>query len=279
MNKKPKTPPRTLTRVFGYVRLSTNQGRQTTTVDAQRADIEAWAKRNASEVVAWYVDEISGGAAATSRPQFFRAIADLETSDVGAIVFQRWDRFGRAGQLDTALAEAAVLKTGAALISADGVGNGDDPMAQLHKEILQAVARFEKSMIVARIKAGLAVKRARGELTGVAPYGTQRGPDGKQLVGHEGEQATLARTRVLRAEGLSLRATIAALQEEGHLSRAGKPFTLAAMHAMTRALSCAQSCAQTCSMARGHTTQMTETTPITETSVETWGSPFTGPAI
>lgn len=84
-------------------------------------------------------------------------------------------------------------------------------------------------------------------MTGAPPYGW-RSVDGaerqrrdgsvkpvRMLVKDEAEQETLARARALSAEGLSVRATIAALAAEGRLSRSGKPFTVAAMHKMLTA--------------------------------------------
>ena len=100
--------------------------------------------------------------------------------------------------------------------------------------ILFAVARFEKAMIRARIKAALAVKKRRNELTGVAPYGWRVGRDGKTLEPHHEEAATLERLRSLRATGLTIRRIQQEATASGLLGRTRKPFTIAAIHAMVR---------------------------------------------
>src|SRR5262249_22759455 len=145
-----------------------------------------------------------------------------------------------------AIVQAALAKVGAAIVAADGVGNGADPAARLVRGVLLELAAFERELIRARIRAALAVKKCRGELTGAPPYGyravegsPRAGRDGvfrpvKVLKPDEAEQATLARVRELRAAGKTIRKVIAALAREGRVSRTGKPFTVAAMHAMLR---------------------------------------------
>ena len=89
-------------------------------------------------------------------------------------------------------------------------------------------------MIRARIKAALAVKVKRGEFTGVAPYGSRAGADGKTLESDPGERGILERVRALRETGMTFRGLQAAVTAEGLLSRSGMPFTLAALHKMAR---------------------------------------------
>lgn len=144
---------------------------------------------------------------------------------------QRLDRFSR-DPLTAALAQAELQRHSATLAVALGAPSGDDPTSQLIRSILFAVARFEKEMIKARIKAALAVKRSRGERVGATPYGTKA--DGKVLVIHSEEASTVDRLRALRSSGMTLRAVIDQATAEGLLNRAGKPFTLAAVHKIVR---------------------------------------------
>ena len=58
--------------------------------------------------------------------------------------------------------------------------------------------------------------------------------EGKTLTIHPEEAATVERLRALRASGLTLRAVIDQATAEGLLNRAGKPFTLAAVHKLVR---------------------------------------------
>jgi DNA invertase Pin-like site-specific DNA recombinase len=82
------------------------------------------------------------------------------------------------------MAELQVAKAGARVVTTDGVGNGDDPGSRLMKDVALAAARFERSMIAARTKAALAVKKTRGESTGTPPYGW-RVAGGRKEAGEE----------------------------------------------------------------------------------------------
>ena len=214
-----------------YVRVSTDTERQALGVQAQRDALERWAQGAGISILEWFVEEVSGGAPLDKRPVLLEAIATVATFGAGSLVVQRLDRFSR-DPLTAALAESELRKNGASLACADGAGSGDSPTDELIRGILLSVARFEKALIRSRIKAALAVKRSRGERVGAAPYGMK--PEGKSLSVHPEEAATVDRLRALRASGLTLRAVIDQATAEGLLNRAGKPFTLAAVHKLVR---------------------------------------------
>lgn len=143
--------------------------------------------------------------------------------------------------------ERELEKHGAALAFAEGGGDGDDPSAVLMRRMLAAFAEFERKMIKARIKAALAVKRQRGEMTGRAPYGfkavdgpMRTGKDGqpravKVLVEEPSEQATLMRARELAADPSStVRSIQAQLTAEGRMNRRGNPFGLEELSKMLK---------------------------------------------
>jgi DNA invertase Pin-like site-specific DNA recombinase len=218
-------------RAVAYVRVSTDTDRQALGAEAQRVAIERWAQSNGITIAAWFTEEVTGGAALDKRPVLLEAIAMVATLGAGCLVVQRLDRYSR-DPLTAALAEAELRRNGASLACADGTGGGDDPTSELIRGILLAVARFEKALIRARIKAALAVKRSRGERIGAAPYGTRA--EGKSLAVHPEETAAMQRLRELRSAGLTLRAVIDQATAEGLRNRAGKPFTLAAVHKLVR---------------------------------------------
>lgn len=214
-----------------YLRVSTDLERQALGAEAQRVAIVEWAKRNGANIVSWFVEMVTGSASLERRPVLLQALADVSARKAGALVVQRLDRFSR-DPLTAALAEAELRRFGATLVGADGAGSGNDPTSELIRGILISVAKFEKSLIRMRIKAALAVKKARGEYTGVAPYGFRVGEDKKSLVPDPDEDAVLALVRALRASGLTIRGVHAAVAEAGLLSRVGKPLTVTAIHRM-----------------------------------------------
>ena len=214
------------------MRVSTDKDRQELGVQAQRAAIGSWACRSGVEIVAWYSEEVTGGASLDKRPILLEAIASVGAFGAGFLVFQKWDRFAR-DPFTAALAEIEVQRMGGRLVSADGMGNGDDPASQLQRDLVLAVAKFEKALIRARTKAALAVKKSRGESTGTAPYGFRVG-EGGRLVEDVLEQRVRREVRALRATGLSFRQIRAEATSRGLLGRTGCAFTLPMIFRMTK---------------------------------------------
>lgn len=221
------------TLAVAYCRVSTDRLRQELGAEAQRAAIEGWARRTGITIAAWYEEEVSGGSPLDRRPILLEALGAVAARGAGLLVVQRLDRFSR-DPLTAALAEAELQRHGATLAVADGAGGGQDPTSELVRGILFSVARFEKAMIRARIKAALDVKRRRGERTGATPYGKQVADDGKTLVEDPKECATQRELQALRASGLTVREVLSHATTMGLLNRVGKPFTLAALHKLIR---------------------------------------------
>ena len=156
----------------------------------------------------------------------------VATLGAGSLVVQRLDRYSR-DPLTAALAEAELRRNGASLACADGTGGGDDPTSELIRGILLAVARFEKALIRARIKAALAVKRSRGSALEPHRYVDQsRGEEPRGSSRRDSRDATAPGASLC---GAVLRAVIdQATLAEGLRNRAGKPFTLAAVHKLVK---------------------------------------------
>lgn len=228
----PKQGPANPRLGVGYIRVSKDTDVQALGAEAQRMAIQSWADSNGVTILEWFVEEVTGGAALDRRPIFLEALGAVGAHGAGFLVVQRLDRFSRE-PLTAALAQAELHRHGATLAVALGAPSGDDPTSELIRSILFAVARFEKEMIRARIKAAMAVKRSRGErLGGAPPYGFR--VEGRSLVAHENEATIKERLRHWRAEGLTLRALQERARVEGLLSRGGKPFTLSAIHALVK---------------------------------------------
>lgn len=226
-----------------YMRVSTDTERQELGREAQRAEIEEWATREGVTICAWFTEEVTGGASLEERLVFLEALAAVLVYGAGVMVVQKLDRFSR-DPVTAGLAEAELRKNGAVLAVAHGPGTGDDPTTEMIRTILFAFAKWEKAMIRARIRAALAVKKKRGEMTGAPPYGF-RSVDGPLRTRHDGtvravqmlevfpdEQSVIALVRALHAQGITLRAVASKLAADGFVGRRGKPFSPSAIHAM-----------------------------------------------
>lgn len=237
---------------IAYIRASKDE--QKLSLEAQRASIEAWAAREGVQVAAWHVDSgVCSTDAIEDRPGLMSALADITGHKATALVVAKRDRIARDPML-TLMIERDARKAGAVVVSAAGEGNGSTPADAFMRTMLDGQAAYELAMIRARTKAALAAKKARGEVSGVLPYGQRAARDGQHgsrciALGRSatcpgclrreedpGEQAVIARAKALSDEGLTVRAIAAQLAAEGHRNRAGKPLAFQAIGLFLRPL-------------------------------------------
>lgn len=219
-------------RAVAYLRVSTED--QRLGPEAQRAAVEAWAKREGVAVVAWHVDQgVSGGADLSDRPGLIAALGELRAAGAGVLVVAKRDRLARDVGVAAAI-ERATEASGARVVSADGVGNGVEAADAFMRAVIDAAAAYERALIRARTKAALRAKRARGERAGACPWG-YRADDAGRLVPEPGELAAATLAHQLRGEGRSVRAVVRELDARGVRGRTGRPLQLAAVARMLAA--------------------------------------------
>ncbi len=220
-----------------YLRCSTEK--QDLSPDSQRAAIEAWATAEGVTVIAWHTDiGVSGGAPIEKRPALLDALAALELNGAGSFVVAKRDRLAR-DTMNAIAIEGLARKAGARIVSAAGEGtdsdDAEDPAAFILRRIIDVFAEYERLVIKARTRAGLRVKKARGQRTGKVPYGFKVAEDGRTLVADERERAIIARAHSLRASGMKLKDVAATLAAEGLHSRSGKPYAVPQVFHLLRA--------------------------------------------
>ena len=202
-----------------YLRVSTED--QLLGIEAQRAALEAWSLAHGVTIVAWHTDHgVSGAACLSDRHALHAAVADLTAYSAGLLLVAKRDRIAR-DVLVALTVERLVSKVGARIVSVDGTGNGDTPADAFMRTVIDAAAAYERGLISMRTKAALAVKRARGEHLGKAPYGYAYNVSSKALEPNAAEQALVSRAGELRATGLTYQAVCDALTTEGYRSRKG----------------------------------------------------------
>ena len=137
-----------------YIRVSTQkQAEAENGLDAQKADCVAYAEKNGFCVGGVFVDAgVSGGAELQDRPGLMSAIESLKKGSV--LLVAKRDRIAR-DVLNNAVIEKMVSNKKSSIISADGAGNGNDPAAALMRNILAAMAAYEKALAGMRTKAAL----------------------------------------------------------------------------------------------------------------------------
>lgn len=206
-------------RVVGYIRVSTED--QALSPIGQRRALEAWAARNGAELVAVHEDKgVSGGAPLEERAGLMAAVESILELNAGVLLVVKRDRLARDVMI-AGMLERLVISSGASIVSADGMGNGDGPEAELMRNIVNVFAQYERALIRFRTKAALAVKRSRGERTGELPYGKRANAAGL-LEDNPQELAAAARVCELRRLGSSIRGITAQLNAEGVPTRRGR---------------------------------------------------------
>jgi site-specific DNA recombinase len=123
------------------------------------------------------------------------------------------DTLSMADRLDAAGADLVSLSESIDTTSAAG---------KMLFRLLAVLSEFERDLVVERVTMALAHKRSQGERVGEIPFGYHAGADGTHLEADKGEQATLARLRELRAQGLSVRRIAEVLNREGVTARDGR---------------------------------------------------------
>jgi DNA invertase Pin-like site-specific DNA recombinase len=207
-------------RVVGYLRVSTDE--QHLGPEAQRDALARWCSAHGAELVAVHQDlGVSGGAELEKRPGLLAALADLAAHGAGVLLVAKRDRLARDVMV-AAMVERLAERSGARVLSADGIGDAQTPEGMLLRGMVDLFAQYERALIRSRTRAALAVKRSRGERIGKVPLGYSVDADGCHLVENPTEQQALALIRDLRAEGLSLRAVTARLNESVTPSRGSR---------------------------------------------------------
>lgn len=208
-------------KAVAYIRTSSaaNVGADKDSDKRQRAAIDAYAKANGYEIVDGFYDAaVSGADPIDQRPGFSDMLQRVVANGAKTIIVESPDRFAR--DLAVQLAGHDILKAqDIALIpaSAPDFFIEDTPTAVLVRQVLGAIAQFEKASTVAKLAA--ARKRKR-ELTG-------RCEGRKPLAETRPEVVAVAkrlRRKRPKAGQMSLRAIAAELAKAGYVNENGKPY-------------------------------------------------------
>lgn len=194
----------------------------------QRAACEGYAKRAGLELVEEFRDEgVSGTRDLDSRPGLAALLDRVESNGVRVVLVEAAHRLARDLMVSEVIL-AQFREAGVQVIEAESgveltVGD-DDPTRKLIRQVLAAVAEFDKSTLVHKLRAARTRKRAReGRCEGRKPFGARAG---------EPETLELMRSLYRKPRGGERRtfAEIAReLDERGRPTRTGAPWSRAAV--------------------------------------------------
>jgi DNA invertase Pin-like site-specific DNA recombinase len=203
-----------------YYRTSsaTNVGADKDSLKRQQDAVRACATSRGLEIVHEYYDAaVSGADAVDTRKGFSEMLSYMLSNGARTIVVENASRFAR----DLIVQETGyqMLKArGIELIAADSPDSflSDGPTAVLIRQILGAVAQFDKATLVNKLRGARDRKRREtGRCEG--------NPNIAKLAKPVPDDHVKA-ARAARAEGLSLRAIATKLEAAGHRSHSGERY-------------------------------------------------------
>jgi DNA invertase Pin-like site-specific DNA recombinase len=200
-----------------YFRTSsaTNVGQDKDSLARQEAAVRGYAARNDIEIVEEFYDAAVSGADPLDQREGFRRLLQRVTSNgVRSILVETANRFARDLMVQE-IGFRRLQELGIELIACDSPQSfiDDTPTATLIRQILGAVAEFDKAMVVAKLRGARERKKAQfGKCEGRLSW-AQMNPE------------MVATARELRQSGKSLNAVRAALANQGFVSSSGRPFT------------------------------------------------------
>lgn len=216
-----------------YIRVSSKGQVHGDGFGRQRDAIRRFAKKASYQLAEEYRDEgVSGTRDLESRPGLAALLDRVEHNGVKVVVVERADRLARDLMVSEIII-AQLKKAGAKVLTADGVdltSDADDPTRTLIRQVLGAVAQFDKAVTVLKLRAARERLRREGQVVeGRKPYGFRKN-----------EQEVIAQMRELRRPARGRRLSYAAiarcLNDKAIMTRYGRPWTRAGVHlVLTRA--------------------------------------------
>ena len=202
-----------MTKAFAYLRVSGKGQVEGDGFTRQLEAIKKYAKVNDIKIIRVFREEgISGTKDLENRPALLELMTALHSNGTKLVLVEKLDRLAR----DLMVQETIIgdlRKNSFELISVQEPDLlQDDPSRKLMRQIFGAIAEYEKTMIVLKLRgARIRTKAKTGRCEGAKPYGE-----------FEGEAVVVERMKTLRAEGLGFDRIAERLNAEGIEPRRGE---------------------------------------------------------
>lgn len=165
-------------KVVSYLRVSSRSQIEGDGFTRQRIAIQQWMDTNNAVHLAEFVEEgVSGTTEVINRPALTRLVSYvLEHGNIDAVIVEKSDRLAR-DLITGELLLRQFVSMGIKVIEAEGgneltAENNGNPTTVLVRQVLAAVAQFEKSSIVSKLRSARNRRRAEtGRCEGRKPYG------------------------------------------------------------------------------------------------------------
>lgn len=211
------------TKACTYLRVSSKAQIEGDGFPRQRDAVAKYARAHSLEIVGEYRDEgVSGTKELADRQGLADLLARVLSNGVSVVLVERADRLARdlvVGELILAEFRRAGVSVVACDSGSDLTVGDDEPSRRLIRQVLGAVSEFEKSALVAKLRAArIRKRRAVGKCEGRKAFGEK-----------PGEEEILARILRLRrkprnGERLSFAKIAQRLNTENIPTRTGSPW-------------------------------------------------------
>jgi len=201
-----------MVKAFGYLRVSGKGQVDGDGFPRQLQAINGYAAAHDIAVVKVFREKgVTGTKESMDRPAFAEMMTALHSNGVRTIIIEKLDRLAR----DLMVQEATIAdlqKHGFTLVSvAEPDLMATDPTRILMRQLMGAVAQYDKSQIVLKLRGARMRMRAKeGRCEGRKPYGY-----------YDGEEAVIERMQELRAARMGFDRIAAQLNTEGLKTRTG----------------------------------------------------------
>ena len=199
-------------KAFAYLRVSGNGQVKGDGFTRQRLAIREYAKAHDIRITKFYEEKgVSGTKDLEDRPALGAMLEALHGNGVKLVLIEKLDRLAR----DLMIQETIIgdlRKSSFDLVSVTEPDLlQDDPSRKLMRQVFGAIAEYEKTMIVMKLRGARNRKKAKtGRCEGRKPYGH-----------YPGENRVVERMRELRAEGTAYDKLAERLTSEGFRTRKG----------------------------------------------------------
>jgi DNA invertase Pin-like site-specific DNA recombinase len=200
-------------------------------LDSQRSDIAAFCAANGYEIVAEFIDNVSG--TKTERPGFVSLLEGAKRKEFGAVIVGKGDRLARLVKVDGYL-RVLLDAYGVSVLSATerNAVHGDDD-GELIEGMLAVVAQKVRKDIVRRLATARKVKaKAGGYAHGAPPYGYKA--ENASLVEVKDEQKVIKTILAMRAKGALLKDVVAHLNDASVPTRNGNEWQISTVAAIVK---------------------------------------------
>ena len=210
------------THAIAYLRTSSAANLEGDSGERQRTAIRRYAKSNDLEIVAEFYDQaVSGADPIESRPGFADMLARIEGNGVRLVLVEDASRLARS-VLVSELAILVMAQRGVRIVTASGedLTATDDPARVMMRQVAASFAQYEKSRLVAKLKAA---RDRKSDRTAKRVEGRKGYDDTNPRLVREAKR--LARKSPASGKRRSLRQIAAELSALGYVTRHGQPFS------------------------------------------------------